>query len=950
MPNVNWISARRLVVEGHTIDFDQYRTAVGGLIERAEREVLEDVLFGVKPEDAGFDVQYDTHIYDNYGCTRPKYSFLSDPRNSFVQMQHMLPRKLFESGKAGVLHNGMADDKLTILWKRKGVDDWLNACSRATKSLAVCLYCIGGGPGRGTEVTVLDFVNMGFRIRGVFYRNPGTLVFVLAYNKTTANTGYDRIVAHALPWRVSRLFLIMLALVNPMQGMFLESFSTTQDREVQGTALFALRGKKMRSEQLSRALKAWIKGSPVGADMGLSEFRHFFIACQKQFMAEAFTASRKAMLILDAQAGHTSDIAESHYAINADETHLLSETTVLKEIAASARWWVVTLPEAYLRPEEQTAGTALLTGLSGSLGGNSMAGSEGAVSIESAVATIATLAPLLGPALAQELAKAMEPATMMSMLVDKLSALCTSPAVTLTPAGSNVSPSTPIPQESSPSTSIAGSEPLNPANLHHSLNCIGNSLYPPIKAPTPLHAQQHNRPSSHLPYIPAHTHNNIASVKHLALLRRYTGDNRATFSCPGQGKALVCTLLRKKSLLVILPTGAGKSLLFAAMPLIEAGITVVVFPLRALALDQMQSARAKGIPMVEWEPRLQAPNPSIVSVCVEKAGMDPRFIEWAYEEAGNRNINRVVLEEVHLALLSKDYRQAMNYLDRLLDLAVPILAVTATGPPSTEGELHRLLGRPSWSVIREPTQRANLHLRTAKFESEEAALDSLVKHVRHYESQLGVGDGILVVCRTYVDVDKVSTRLDVPSYTSKMDNETRDSNSKDWLAGKFATIVGTSGLGTGVNHSRCRVVIHWGPPYGMIQYAQETGRAGRGNFPGLAILFHWKPRFGPPEEDIGGWYPLSQMLDSVGCMRSHMSLYLDGRALQTSCAASGFSMCGKCVESMKRAIQRGGFHLAGPDEADVDEGIPLLGPNNWVELELPNAKSTDNLDATITGD
>ncbi|KAF8600808.1 hypothetical protein BDV93DRAFT_393589, partial [Ceratobasidium sp. AG-I] len=161
----------------------------------------------------------------------------------------------------------------------------------------------------------------------------------------------------------------------------------------------------------------------------------------------------------------------------------------------------------------------------------------------------------------------------------------------------------------------------------------------------------------------------------------------ATFSSPGQGKALVRTLLRQNSLLVVLPTGGGKSLLFASMPLIEAGITVVVFPLRALALDQMESARAKGIPMVEWEPRLQAPNPSIVSVCVEKAGMNARFIEWAYEEAGNRNLNRIVLEEVHLALLSKDYRQSVNHLDRLLDLAVPILAITATGPPALEGQL-----------------------------------------------------------------------------------------------------------------------------------------------------------------------------------------------------------------------------------------------------------------------
>jgi hypothetical protein len=423
------------------------------------------------------------------------------------------------------------------------------------------------------------------------------------------------------------------------------------------------------------------------------------------------------------------------------------------------------------------------------------------------------------------------------------------------------------------------------------------------------------------------------------MLRRYTGNPNASWSSVGQAKAVAYTLSRSSSLLAMLPTGGRKSIIFNGVSLIESSTTVVVFPLQALMHDQLSQAERDGFPMVRWAHNLRQPDPSIIAVSVEEAAMDTRFMDWCIQEHGNRKLNRVVVDEAHLLCTSRGYPEAMDHMNKLTTIGMPLVVLSVTLPPCIESCLNAQLGRPSWAVIREPTQHHNITLLTAKYRSEYMALNALENHVRRYEQQLKQGEGILIMCRTRDNVSLVSGHLVCPSYTSQMPEHKRKEVLDNWLRGEETMLVGTSGLGTGVNHKRCRVVFHFGIPYGAVGYAQETGRGGRDGLPALVILMHWSPCPPPPEssDNDGGYHVLLQMLEDVCCIRSLMSLYLDGKYLQNSCAGTGFAPCGRCIHSIRRAETCPGWLLQGPEYDD--EGVRLFDGLEWVQEDLPSVPS-----------
>lgn len=955
------------MVEDTEIDFRSYFAAVEDLIVDAEQFIMEKVLLGVSPEEAGFTLQYDTRIVDNYSDMSPKYSFISDKRNPFWQLDKSLATRFITA--PGAAHLWDSAQRTTAInelpWRKSEVDRWISDCDCATKSLAVCVQNIGGATGRGTEITSLNAENMGFRIRSMFFRNPGTLVFVLSYNKTTSNTGLDRIIAHAVPFRLGRLIIMMHALVYPLVGQFLRKWATSGEarQTTQRTSVFPLRGKQMTSDQLGTAMQRAFEDK-LSVGFRLRTHRHLTIALQRHLLPGVFAAFRKAIAILDAQAGHNSETAASNYAILVEEFHHLDHSTVLKYIAASMMWWVKTSPRILLPQEvaeaqkalplinsDSTPDTSLKPGLVLAAGTTLTdvvrelvkAADPKALTTELANQLVGAIGGFLGlSSLSPQRSTGSPPAHLVQP--HAMPSDVDSDTHSLPSAGTSASSlrdsavnrdssdaSAPV-RSSSPKSAGQGEVPSPFADaLLPAINHLASRLA--LVGPQPSSSDPTTAPQDPFPYAEVRHVPPIPEAKHLELLRRYTGDEKAVWTLPAQAKALTSVLSRLRSLLVVLPTGSGKTVLFASLPVIEFGTTVVIFPLHALMVDQLQAAAAKGIPMIPWTVGLSPPDPSVVAVSVERAGTDHRFKDWCIRLKAAGRLNRIVIDEAHLLCTSRSFRQVMDRMSGFVRIGVPLVALTGTLPPSMEPLLNRQLGQPSWSVVREPTQRANIALRTAKYACEEHALAALKMHVRRFEAQLQPGEGLLVMCRTHDDVRKVSELLNCPGYTSHPEDEAvRDKSATDWLAGRVPTIAATSALGTGVNHPRCRAVFHFNVPYGMVGYGQEVGRVGRDGFLAFAFLIHWHPPPGPPEFDEEGWHPLMQMLYDPRCIRSHMSLYLDGRALQNSCAGTGYEPCDRCTQAMERAAQRPGRHLHGPDDSDI--GIPLFSPQDWIERDI----------------
>ncbi|KAG8736150.1 hypothetical protein FRC10_009647 [Ceratobasidium sp. 414] len=863
-------------------------------VSEMEQLLKKLVLLGITLEDYGFNVTEKTTIYDSHGRTDAGYSMFSDDRNPFRGLEWAMAKVLFEREEGSGLHRG-TDEKGDVCWVDGAVERWLEDYAECTRQHAFLMHLSGGQSSRGVEFCLMKAKNTTHRPRNFHWVNPGTLLYLLYYGKGTNTTGMDRVVAHAVPWRLAQTFLVLHGLVNPFASMLVQRLAGDAASYVQQTSAFAVMGKELVSDQLSGDCGRFFQTS-LKVKVRLRVLRQFLVSCGRQMMPEAFAPMQQASNIVDSQAGHNTETALGHYGILVGEHRLFMHNTILKYIEASKKWWTVLWPEGTLLPEEAQAGTRA----PGRLAQLSIEGPD------------APSVGRSGPSLdKEELADAIRKVMKEGPLAEFVAGQVTRAMGDLQLGGGGGN-------TSAPARPAAGS---NDGPRREGPSRTGE-LGPEHEATKATKATKKR-----------------VDVNHLAALRIYTGDRAGEWKSRGQGQAFLHALGRETSVLAVLPTGGGKSAVFGAATVLESGLTVVITPLRALLLDQARSLESRGVSTSMWNGDRQAGPPDGVVLTSVEAAASKDFPQWLLRLHAEKRLNRIVVDEVHLVKLSKEYREAMSGLSGLVQAGVPLVGLSATVPPSSEEEIRRLLGRPSWCVVREPTQRANLGLRIAEFRDSKTADRSLQMHVERYRSELEDGEGILVQCRTYADVEHIGKLLGALQYRKNMSEEERDGNAKDWLEGRSTAIVGTSGMGTGVHHRACRAVLHYKLPYGIVDYAQETGRAGRDGRAALCIIFAPRPAPGAPDVDAGGWEQLKEMAEGTGCMRMYSSRHLDGEELETTCAELGGELCSRCKASMGQIVGRNGAGLSMPG---IPEGSKKrYSADEWIEEHLPTFKDRD---------
>ena len=196
----------------------------------------------------------------------------------------------------------------------------------------------------------------------------------------------------------------------------------------------------------------------------------------------------------------------------------------------------------------------------------------------------------------------------------------------------------------------------------------------------------------------------------------------------------------------IMPTSAGKSLLFMLPAFAEpGGLTVVVVPLKSLRADMMRRCDEKGIKCVVWNARRPADAASIVLVTPEQAVGD-KFGTFLNRMKMTRRLDRIVVDECHV-MFNKGlgFRKELQQMGKLMMAEAQIVLLTATLPPSKEEELWGKLG---WGekplVIRDKTVRRNIRYRVVDVRRLMAGRNGW-KAVREKENELleEMVDGVL---------------------------------------------------------------------------------------------------------------------------------------------------------------------------------------------------------------
>jgi hypothetical protein len=292
-----------------------------------------------------------------------------------------------------------------------------------------------------------------------------------------------------------------------------------------------------------------------------------------------------------------------------------------------------------------------------------------------------------------------------------------------------------------------------------------------------------------------------------------------------QREAIQAIMMNKSPIVVVMGTGGGKSLSFmlpaASCP---GGVTVVVVPLVSLQGDLMERCRKMKIPCAEWRSD-QSPGPASLVFVTPESAMTKRFHDYVEGLRVMAQLDGFVFDEAHTILEgTRDFRPKLRELGRLALVGVQMVYLTATLPPSKEGEFFELINtRPEdVTMIRTSTSRANVvySVQTLVATTPEQATEAIMAKVREVLDQkleeYPWPAKIIVYCNTVVATDALATELNCDAYHRDVD--TRDGKAerlRAWMSGlereRYGggrVIVATNALGLGIDVPDIRVVMH----------------------------------------------------------------------------------------------------------------------------------------------
>lgn len=383
-------------------------------------------------------------------------------------------------------------------------------------------------------------------------------------------------------------------------------------------------------------------------------------------------------------------------------------------------------------------------------------------------------------------------------------------------------------------------------------------------------------------------------------MQQALGQEEVGFRSVQQEQALHAVLDGQTPLVVVLPTGGGKSLLFTIPACMDPyGVTVVVVPYRALINDLVKRIQGCGVDCLEWKHGESNPA-TVVVVSADVAGditCNGNFLGYANVLSSKGLLRRVVIDESHLIFTASDWRPKLAMLRNLRLLPCPMVLLTATLPPVREEELGESMLVRGATYIRASTVRPNTRYLVSWCELGEGQ-ETAIAMCRRQQRQLRKREEKGVVyCHSKAQCKAMADELGCGYYHAGVVD--RAERLERWLKeGGF--IVATSALGTGVDFPGIVFILHVGMPWSMIDFAQESGRGGRGGerVDSVIVVEHGEVerRMKQKEEDLDV-QAMGIFIIGGGCRRGLMSSYLDGK--QVNCNDVDSAGCDRCGEGTR---------------------------------------------------
>jgi RecQ family ATP-dependent DNA helicase len=310
---------------------------------------------------------------------------------------------------------------------------------------------------------------------------------------------------------------------------------------------------------------------------------------------------------------------------------------------------------------------------------------------------------------------------------------------------------------------------------------------------------------------------------------------------PGQEE--VCRAVHTgRDALVVMPTGAGKSLCYQLPALARGGTALVISPLIALMEDQVAKLREKGL----QADRIHSGRGRDASRAAAIAYRDGKlqFLFIAPERLSvpgvtaffaKRTPALVAIDEAHcISQWGHDFRPDYRMLRQHLPAfrPAPVIALTATATRVVQGDIVEQLAlhNPLRSI--QGFRRKNIAIEVLEI-APGLRRDAVRQLLAAPERRPAI-----VYVPTRDESESLASELGAEPYHAGLNAERRHEVQRRFLKGSLDVIVATIAFGMGIDKADIRTVIHTALPGSTEAYYQEIGRAGRDGLPSRAILMH----------------------------------------------------------------------------------------------------------------